>query len=96
MAIRKIKEISVEVILTIPGDTYYLKIENYITYTKQKEMCSLSLAFLRIEKDDAVELIKELELVAVEREDKSGINYRGKLWHKMMKYRESKLKQSIS
>jgi hypothetical protein len=87
MAIRKIREISVEVLHIPQDDTYYLKIENYTTYTKQKGMYALGLGLIRIEKDKADELIKELELVAVEREDKSAINWRGKLWHKMMKYR---------
>lgn len=89
MSVRKIEELAVEILYSThhSDGTYYLKVERYVFYPHYKEVCSTGEAFIRIDKDQADEIITSLKLIAVEREDKTGINYRGKAWLKQQKYR---------
>ena len=90
MAIRKKEELAIEILLVRDDESFYLKIERYVTFFAIKESISNQIAFVRITESAAEEIITNLKLVAVEREDKTAINYRGKAWFKQQEYRKPK------
>jgi hypothetical protein len=92
MYIRKIKELSVEILQHSDG-TYYVKIEQYTIFPKYKESIAETISFSRVSEPEAKEIIKKLELIPDEREDKSAINWRGKLWQQQQKFRSSRMKK---
>lgn len=93
MAIRMLKELAVEILHVKDGDSYYLQIMEYTTWPKLKESISQSISFIPVKQSHADEVFKALKLTAIEREDKSGTNYRGKAWLRQQEYRNNRVKQ---